>query len=85
MNDDLQLHYGKYWADEMNMTEEEIVEQIKKMRYNIFKREMRKPFGCIKLFLGIRSPSDLVTEDYYYQLEFFESMLKARKADKHGL
>ena len=81
MNDDLQSHYGKYWADEMGLTDEEIVEQIKKLRYNIFKREMRTPFGCIKHFLGIRSPSDLVTNDYYYRLRFFESMLKARKAD----
>lgn len=76
---DLQLHYSKYWADVMSLTDEEIVEQINKLRYKIFKREMEKPFGWIKLFLGIRSSSDLVTEDYYCRLRFFESMLKARK------
>lgn len=32
---DLQLHYGKFWADTMSITDEEIIENIKSLKCHI--------------------------------------------------
>ena len=75
MNDDLQLHYGKFWADEMNLTEEEIVEQIKRI-----KREIRRLKG--KRLLHFWSPlyRDLLLREYLV-LGWFQGMLKSRRGE----
>lgn len=75
MNDDLQLHYGKYWADEMNLTDEEIVEQIKRI-----KREIR--WLKVKWFFFKRPSYEVLIHSMYMSLVCFQGMLKARKADK---
>ncbi len=74
---DLQLHYSELWADEMNLTDEEIIENIKMLKRHIRKSEAIHPSS-----FGILTENDIVFENYYCQLWFFESMLKARKADK---
>ena len=75
MNDDLQLHYGKYWADEMGLTDEEIVEQIKRI-----KREIRRLKG--KRLLHFRNPvyRDLLIGEYF-ELGWFQGMLKSRRGE----
>ena len=72
---DLQLHYGKFWADEMNLTDEEIVEQIKRI-----KREIRRL--KVKWFFFKRPLYHDLIHGMYMSLVCFQCMLKARKADK---
>ena len=73
--DDLQLHYGNYWADEMGLTDEEIVEQIKRI-----KREIRR-LKCKRL-LHFRNAvyRDLLIGEYF-QLGWFQGMLKSRRGE----
>ena len=75
MNDDLQLHYGKYWADEMNLPDEEIVEQIKRI-----KREIRRL--KVKSLLHFRSQvyRDLLIGEYF-ELGWFQGMLKSLRGE----
>ena len=75
MNDDLQSHYGKYWADEMNLTEEEIVEQIKRIKREIWRLK-------VKSLLHFRSQvyRDLLIGEYF-QLGWFQGMLKSLRGE----
>lgn len=72
---DLQLHYGNYWADEMNLTDEEIVEQIKRI-----KREIRRLKGKRLLHFRNQVYRDLLLGEYL-ELGLFQGMLKSRRGE----
>ena len=73
MNDDLQLHYGEYWADAMGLTDEEIIEQIKQIKRDI--RRLK-----VKWFFFRRPSYQIFLYNMYASLGYFQWMLKARKA-----